>query len=57
MAYINRQGRVQSTALLKLAEDVWLWALEHLEYRGANLMTRGSPLPVERGLHPMVNWT
>lgn len=56
MAHINRQGRFQFTALLKLSGDVWLLVLEHLEYGGANLMTGGSPwhsLPVEWGLHPI----
>lgn len=54
MAYINRQGGVCSTALLKLAEDLWLWALEHLDNGGANLMFRAGPLPDEWGLHPLV---
>ena len=30
VAYINRQGRVRSTALLKIAENLLVWASEHL---------------------------
>ena len=65
MAYINRQGGVRSAALLTTAEKLCLWASEvvlslralhipGLENRGAELMSRGSPLPGEWVLHPEV---
>ena len=65
VAYINRQGGVRSAALLGTAENLWLWASENvlslkalhisgLENRGANLMSRGGPLPEEWMLHPEV---
>ena len=55
MAYINRQGGVQSAALLRMVEDLWRWASEHLkalhiprlDNRGAKLMLRGGPPPDE----------
>jgi len=65
VAYINRQGGVRSAALLTTAEKLWLWASEvvlslralhipGLENRGADLMSRGGPLPGEWTLHPEV---
>ena len=62
---INRQGGVRSTALLKMEENLLVWASEHLlslralhilglENRGTNLMSRGSPLADEWVLHPKV---
>jgi len=62
VAYINRQGGVRSAALLTTAENLWLWASEivlslrvlhipGLENGGADLMSRGGPLPDEWVLH------
>lgn len=56
--HINRQGRVHSTALWKLAENLWSWALEHqlflrtlhvpgLQDTGTDLVSRDDPLPDE----------
>lgn len=65
VAYINRQGGVRSAALLSMAENLWMWASEHLrslkalhvpgvENRGADIMSRGGPLMGEWSLHPEV---
>lgn len=65
VAYINRQGGVHSAALLVMAENLLLWASEHLqslkalhipglENRGADLMSRGGPLEDEWRLQPEV---
>lgn len=65
VAYIKRQGRIQPTTLLSMAESLWSWASEHLlslkalyfpglENRGADLMLRGDPLPDEWRLYPEV---
>lgn len=58
MAHINRQGGVTSAALLRMVEDLWRRASEHLlslkalhipglENRGADPMSRGSTPPDE----------
>ncbi|KAK5889984.1 hypothetical protein CesoFtcFv8_013557 [Champsocephalus esox] len=65
VAYINKHSGVRSAALLTTAEELWLWASEvvlslralhilELENRGADLMSRGGPLPGEWVLHPKV---
>ncbi|KAK5898201.1 hypothetical protein CgunFtcFv8_015639 [Champsocephalus gunnari] len=65
VAYINRQGGVRSIALLTAAENLWLWVSQivlslralHIPGRengGADLMSRGGPLPDEWRLHPEV---
>ena len=65
VAYINRQGGVRSIAWLTAAENLWLWVSQivlslralHIpgrENRGADLMSRGGPLPDEWRLHPEV---
>lgn len=65
VAYINRQGGVRSPALHRLAEELWLWAHEHLrsltaahipgcQNIGADLMSRGGPRDDEWRLHPEI---
>jgi len=65
VAYINRQGGVRSVALLTAAENLWLWASQNVlslralhipgrENGGADLMSRGGPLPDEWRLFPEV---
>lgn len=56
--FTSKDRKIWSTALLKLAESLWIWASEHLwslraihvpslENRGTDLMSRGSPAPGE----------
>lgn len=55
LVFINRQSRDRSNTLLKLVENLWYLASEHLLYcpmSQAILMFRGGPLPEEWGLHP-----
>ncbi|XP_045548073.1 uncharacterized protein [Salmo salar] len=65
VAYINRQGGVRSLARHRLAEELWLWAHEHLrsltaahipgcQNIGADLMSRGGPRDDEWRLHPEI---
>lgn len=43
VAYINWQGGVQSPSLLKMEENLWLRASEHLFFLEALHVSRGSP--------------